>query len=70
VERSGGSQQRSTLHFGSAVCTGEVVGDLHAPVLGSVVLASATSWAMLPIALGNDPLSGPAVSNWVSPAEF
>jgi CIC family chloride channel protein len=25
----------------------EVVGDLHAPVLGSVVLASATSWAML-----------------------
>ncbi|MBS1840490.1 MAG: chloride channel protein [Acidobacteria bacterium] len=34
----------------------EVVGDLHAPVLGSVVLASATSWAMLRILLGNDPL--------------
>ncbi len=34
----------------------EVVGDLHAPVLGSVVLASATSWAMLRLLLGNDPL--------------
>src|SRR5216683_392350 len=34
----------------------EVVGDLHAPVLGSVVLASATSWAMLRLLLGNDTL--------------
>jgi chloride channel protein, CIC family len=34
----------------------EVVGDMHAPVLGSVVLASATSWAMLRLLLGNDPL--------------
>jgi CIC family chloride channel protein len=34
----------------------EVVGDLHAPVLGSVVLASATSWAVLRVLLGNDPL--------------
>jgi CIC family chloride channel protein len=34
----------------------EVVGDLHAPVLGSVVLASATSWAVLRILLGNNPL--------------
>jgi len=34
----------------------EVMGDLHAPVLGSVVLASATSWAMLRLLLGNDPL--------------
>lgn len=34
----------------------EVVGDLHAPVLGSVVLASATSWAVLRMLLGNDPL--------------
>jgi H+/Cl- antiporter ClcA len=33
----------------------EVVGDLHAPVLGSVVLASATSWAMLRLLLGNNP---------------
>jgi CIC family chloride channel protein len=34
----------------------EVVGDMHAPVLGSVALASATSWAMLRLLLGNDPL--------------
>ena len=34
----------------------EVVGDLHAPVLGSVVLASATSWAVMRLLLGNDPL--------------
>jgi CIC family chloride channel protein len=34
----------------------EVMGDLHAPVLGSVVLASATSWAMLRLLLGNNPL--------------
>ncbi len=34
----------------------EVVGDLHAPVLGSVVLASAISWAVLRLLLGNNPL--------------
>ncbi len=34
----------------------EVMGDLHAPVLGSVVLASATSWAMMRLILGNNPL--------------
>jgi CIC family chloride channel protein len=34
----------------------EVMGDLNAPVLGSVVLASATSWAMLRLLLGNNPL--------------
>jgi chloride channel protein, CIC family len=34
----------------------EVMGDLHAPVLGSVVLASATSWVVLRLILGNNPL--------------
>ena len=34
----------------------EVVSDMHAPVLGSVVLASATSWGVLRLLLGNDPL--------------
>ncbi|MGH9743941.1 MAG: chloride channel protein [Candidatus Acidiferrum sp.] len=34
----------------------EVIGELHAPVLGSVVLASATSWGVLRLLLGNDPL--------------
>jgi CIC family chloride channel protein len=34
----------------------EVVSDLHAPVLGSVVLASGTSWVVLRLLLGNNPL--------------
>src|SRR5438309_6020858 len=48
----------------------EVVGDLHAPVLGSVVLAAATSWAMLRLLLGNDPLFKVPQYQLVSPAEF
>jgi len=34
----------------------EIVGDLHAHVIGSVVLASATSWVVLRLLLGNHPL--------------
>lgn len=34
----------------------EVVGDLHAPVLAPVVLASASSWVVLRLLLGNSPL--------------
>jgi len=34
----------------------EVVGDLQAPMLGPVVLASATSWLVLRVLLGNNPL--------------
>jgi chloride channel protein, CIC family len=48
----------------------EVVGDMHAPVLGSVVLASATSWAMLRLLLGNDPLFKVPNYQLVSPWEF
>src|SRR5437899_6933568 len=48
----------------------EVVGDLHAAVLGSVVLASATSWAMLRLLLGNDPLFQVPQYQLVSPLEF
>src|SRR6202011_5440686 len=48
----------------------EVVGDLHAPVLGSVVLASATSWAMLRLLLGNDPLFQGRQYQLVHPGEF
>src|SRR5712691_4218388 len=48
----------------------EVVGDLHAPVLGSVVLASATSWAMLRLLLGNSPLFKVPQYQLVHPAEF
>jgi CIC family chloride channel protein len=48
----------------------EVVGDLHARVLGSVVLASATSWAMLRLLLGNDPLFKVPQYQLVNPWEF
>jgi len=48
----------------------EVVGDLHAPVLGSVVLASATSWAMLRLLLGNDPLFKVPQYQLISPVEL
>jgi CIC family chloride channel protein len=34
----------------------EIVGDLNAPVIGSVVLASATSWIVLHLLLGDAPL--------------
>ena len=48
----------------------EVVGDMHAPVLGSVVLASATSWGMLRLLLGNDPLFKVPQYQLVHPEEF
>src|SRR5467141_3619127 len=48
----------------------EVVGDLHAQVLGSVVLASATSWAMLRLLLGNDPLFQVPQYQLVHPGEL
>jgi chloride channel protein, CIC family len=48
----------------------EVVGDMNAPLLGSVVLASATSWAMLRLLLGNDPLFRVPQYQLVHPIEF
>ena len=48
----------------------EVVGDLHAPILGSVVLASTTSWVMLRLLLGNNPLFQVPQYQLVSPLEF
>lgn len=48
----------------------EVVGDLHAPVIGSVVLASATAWLILRLLLGNSPLFKVPQYQLVHPAEF
>jgi CIC family chloride channel protein len=48
----------------------EIVGDLNAPVLGSVVLASATSWLVLRLLLGNNPLFVVPQYQLVHPAEF
>ncbi len=48
----------------------EIVGDLHAPVLGSVVLASATAWMVLRLLLGNNPLFKVPQYQLVHPLEF
>jgi len=48
----------------------EVMGDLHAPVLGSVVLASTTSWIVLRLLLGNEPLFHVPQYELVHPLEF
>src|SRR6202165_5509023 len=48
----------------------EIMGDLHAPVMGAVVLASATSWAVLRVFLGNHPLFKVPQYELVHPAEF
>ncbi|MDQ6635041.1 MAG: chloride channel protein, partial [Gemmatimonadota bacterium] len=46
----------------------EIMGDLHAPILGSVVLSSVTSWMVLHLVLGDEPLFHVAgyhlVSGW------
>lgn len=48
----------------------EIVGDLNAPVLGSVVLASATSWVVLRLLLGDNPLFKVPRYHLVHPVEF
>jgi len=48
----------------------EIMGDLHASVLGSVVLASATSWLVLRLLLGNNPLFKVPQYQLVHPLEF
>src|ERR1700686_4701274 len=48
----------------------EIVGDLHAPVMGAVVLASATAWVVLRVFLGNHPLFAVPQYQLVHPAEF
>ena len=48
----------------------EIMGDLHAPVMGAVVLASATSWVVLRVSLGNNPLFKVPQYQLVHPLEF
>ncbi len=48
----------------------EIMGDLHASVLGSVVLSSATSWMVLHLVLGDDPLFHVSGYRLVHPVEF
>ncbi len=48
----------------------EIMGDLHAPVMGAVVLASATAWMVLRVSLGNHPLFKVPQYQLVHPLEF
>src|SRR5580704_13181087 len=48
----------------------EIVGDLNAPMMGGVVLASATAWMVLRVSLGDHPLFKVPQYKLVSPAEF
>ena len=48
----------------------EVMGDMHAPVLGSIVLSSATSWMVLHLLLGDEPLFHVPPYQLVHPVEF
>jgi chloride channel protein, CIC family len=48
----------------------EILGDLHAAVLGSVVLSAATSWMVLHLVLGDEPLFHVSGYQLLHPAEF
>jgi CIC family chloride channel protein len=48
----------------------EILGDLHARVLGTVVVSSATSWAVLHLILGDEPLFHVPSYRLVHPLEF
>lgn len=48
----------------------EIMGDLHAPVLGSAVVSSATAWIVLHLLLGDQPLFHVAGYKLVHPLEF
>ena len=48
----------------------EIMGDLHAPVMGAVVLASATAWMVLRVFLGDHPLFKVPQYQLVHPSGF
>ncbi len=48
----------------------EIMGDMNAPVLGSIVLSSATSWIVMHLVLGDEPLFHVPSYQLVHPAEF
>ncbi len=48
----------------------ELVGNLHAPLLGSVVLSAATSWMVMRALLGDSPLFSVPPYQVVHPVEF
>ncbi|HEU0119888.1 MAG TPA: chloride channel protein [Bryobacteraceae bacterium] len=48
----------------------ELVGNLHAPLLGNVVLSAATSWMVMRALLGDEPLFHVPAYHMVHPVEF
>lgn len=48
----------------------EIMGDMHAPILGSIVLSSTTSWMVLHLVLGDEPLFHVAGYRLVNPIEL
>ena len=64
--------QPHLIHLWRQFClpSEEIVGDLHAPVMGAVVLASATAWMVLRVSLGNHPLFKVPQYQLIHPAEF
>ena len=48
----------------------EIMGDLNAPMMGGVVLASATAWMVLRVSLGDHPLFNVPKYHLVSSVEF
>ena len=48
----------------------EIMGDMHAPILGSVVLSSTTSWMVLHLVLGDEPLFHVAAYQLADPREL
>ncbi len=48
----------------------EIMGDLHASVLGAAVVSSATSWMVLHLVLGDEPLFHVPAYHLVHPVEF
>jgi len=48
----------------------EILGDMHAPVLGTAVISAATSWVVLHLILGDEPLFHVPSYQLVHPLEF
>jgi CIC family chloride channel protein len=48
----------------------EIMGDLHAAILGSVVISSAASWMVLHLFLGDEPLFHVPAYHLINPSEF
>lgn len=48
----------------------EIMGDMHAPILGSVVLSATTSWMVLHLVLGDEPLFHVAGYHLAAPSEL